>query len=368
MNKSLNTYIVRTMIALTLVAFAVMYFGLMTYYFFLYDWLFPNTPYDEKWQPSDFVVFGLIIFVGVVSASLTGWRLAQSIVRPLKSVAAAARQITSGDFSSRAQNVGSHFGEAHALINDFNTMAERLEKTEAELKYSNSAIAHELRTPLTILRGRLQGLMDGAYAPSPELYARLIVHVDDLSAIVEELRTLAMANAGKMALVLEKIDVSEEVSAALVSIEQNLAQANIKVERHLEKTPAMADKTRIRQAMLAMLDNCCRYAAGSTVFLNTGSTASYVYMRCSDTGPGLPAEMRDRAFERFWRADESRTRARGGSGLGLSIVRGIARAHNGEALIVDKQGPGFAVELRLPLQERIKPDLEARQPHVIHRA
>lgn len=351
MASNLNTHIIRAMTGITLVAFAVMYFGLMAYYFVIYDWLFPEAAYDEKWQLSDTMVLATILSTGLLSAVLVAWRLAQKIVEPLKSVATAARAITEGDFSARAEIAATPFGEAKSLMEDFNSMAERLQKAEAEIKYSNSSIAHELRTPLTILRGRLQGLLDGAFQPSTELYGRLIAHVDDLSAIVEELRTLALANVGKLELALSRVDLSIEAMSVLVSIGSDLEQAGIFVEHRLDPSPALVDPTRIRQAILALLDNCRRYAPNSDVLVETGIKDGFAYVRCRDNGPGIDAAHRERAFERFWRADESRARASGGSGLGLPIVRGIARAHGGEALIVDQDKPGLTIELQLPLDE-----------------
>ncbi|MCD2174418.1 sensor histidine kinase [Rhizobium sp. C4] len=349
MAKPLNTHILISTIGLTLLAFAVMYGGMTMFYFILYPWLYPEIGYDEKWQLIDFVVLGTILATGILAASFVGWRLAQNIARPLHSVAVAARTIAAGDFTARAQKVRWSFGEASSLLADFNTMAERLEKTEAELKYANSSIAHELRTPLTILRGRLQGLHDGAFEATPELYLRLIEHVDDLSGIVEELRTLAMANAGRLELDLRPVDVTREIEAVLSLVEQELSVAGISVRVKLTPVETRADGAKLRQALHALLQNCIRYAPASIVTIETGRAAEFAFIRISDNGPGLSPEGRERAFERFWRADESRTRARGGSGLGLSIVRGIARAHGGEAELVDRDGPGLTVEIRLPL-------------------
>ncbi len=350
MAKPLNTHILISMIGLTLLAFAVMYGGITLFYFVLYPALYPDAVYDEKWQLVDFIVLGLILATGVVAASIVGWRLARNIAAPLHSVAAAARAIATGDFSARAQDVRWSFGEASSLLTDFNAMAERLEKTEAELKYANSSIAHELRTPLTILRGRLQGLLDGAFQPTPELYGRLIDHVDDLSSIVEELRTLAMANAGKLELSLEQTDLPAEVEAVFAVVGADLSAAGITFRRNLGPATAPSDRAKLRQALHALLQNCIRYAPGSTVTVQTGMRPGFAFISISDDGPGLSPEGRMRAFERFWRADGSRTRARGGSGLGLPIVRSIARAHGGEADLLEREGPGLAVEIRLPVQ------------------
>ncbi|MEW9309970.1 ATP-binding protein [Labrys neptuniae] len=336
------------MSSLTLAAFAMMYFGTFVYYYVFYDWFYPEDPNGDKWNLGDFVVLGLIAAAGLSVAVLAGWRLAQSIIRPLKSIAGAVHLIAGGDFSARAETVETIFGEATSLIADFNTMAARLENAEAELKYSNSAIAHELRTPLTILRGRLQGLSDGVFEPNPEIYGRLILHVDGLARIVEDLRTLGLSGAGKLELKLEKIDLAEEAEAVTSSIEQDLLGVGITVERDLRRAPIIADGERIRQALVAVLDNARRYAPGSVVVVKTRITTERAFIRCSDNGPGLPHGTESRAFDRFWRSDDSRARASGGSGLGLAVVRAIARAHGGDATIGDNNGVGTSVEIWFP--------------------
>lgn len=340
---------VRAMSALTLASLALMYFGWFAYYAFLYDWLYPNDPNGDKWNLGDFIVLGVILVIGLTAATVVSWRLAQSIVRPLKSVAQAVHSIARGDFSARAKTVRSAFGEAESLIADFNAMAERLEKAEAELNYSNSAIAHELRTPLTILRGRLQGLSDGAFRPSPELYGRLLAHVEDLSHIVEDLRTLGLSSAGKIQLNLDKIDLAQEADIVIVSVEQDLAKSGVTVERDLGSAIVLADRARVRQALFALLNNVRRYAPGSTVVVQTRNVGAQALVRCTDNGPGLPAGAENRAFERFWRGDDSRARASGGSGLGLPVVQAIARAHGGDAAVADSGGKGTSIEIRLPV-------------------
>ncbi|KGF69424.1 histidine kinase [Hoeflea sp. BAL378] len=348
MAKSLNTQMVRALSALTLVAFGVMFFGWMFYYTVIYEWFYTDASYSEKWNTGDFIVLGLILAIGLSAAALVGWRLALTIVRPLKAVASAARSIAGGDFSIRAEPMQTSFGEAESLISDFNAMASRLESAEAELRYSNSAIAHELRTPLTILRGRLQGLSDGVFTPSPEIYGRLLAHVEDLTRIVEDLRTLGLSNADRLDLTLDQIDLADEAEAAIASVEQDLIGAGITVERDLESAVVLADKARVRQILFAILDNARRYAPNSTVVIRTRRTKDRAVIRCSDTGPGLPPGAEERAFDRFWRADDSRTRARGGSGLGLPIVQAIARAHGGDAAFIDTGGKGAAIEIWLP--------------------
>lgn len=349
---NLNAGLIWAMVLLTLLAFVVVYAGLVAYFFFIYDWLYHDVENQSAWQLGDTITLGLLLAVGLLTASVVGWRLARYVTEPLKSVASAVRMITHGDFSARAVLPRRSFGEAGELVADFNLMAERLERAEMELKYSNSAIAHELRTPLTILRGRLQGLLDGAFQPSPELYSRLIAHVDDLGGIVEELRTLALSNAGQLSLKYSGVDLASEVDAAATSMEDQLSVSGSLVVRRLDKARTVADQQRLRQAIIAILDNCRRYAPNSTVYLQTWQEKDHVFFRCTDTGPGLDEESRGRAFERFWRADGSRSRVAGGSGLGLPIVKAIMQAHGGDAIILPSQERGFSIELRLPRREK----------------
>lgn len=347
MAANLNARISRTMIALTLIAALIVYLGLMAYFLFIYEWLYPEFEDYAGWRTADTVMVLTLLAFGLLTASAIGWRLARRIVDPLKSVAGAARRIATGDFSARAEQPAGSFREAAELLADFNAMAERLERAEAELAYSNSAIAHELRTPLTILRGRLQGLADGVFSPSPQLYGRLIAHVDDLSAIVEELRTLALGTAGRLDLTCEPLDLAEEVGAVAQGLEAELAAAGVALTHALAPARVAADRMRLRQACVAVLENCRRYAPQSRVHLETLTAGDAVIFRCSDTGPGLSAEDQARAFDRFWRADASRGRSLGGSGLGLPIVRAIARAHGGEARLLPNAPSGLTVELRL---------------------
>lgn len=355
MARNLNLVIIRVTIAVTLLAFAVVYLGMIAYFFIVYEWLYPNLTDEDFLRTGDVVTLGLILAIGLTTASFFGWVLARRIVAPLNSVGEAARSIAEGDFSARASLPRGNFGEASDLVDDFNQMAARLQRAEAELKYSNSAIAHELRTPLTILRGRLQGLLDGVFTPSPELYGRLIDHVDDLSAIVEELRTLALSNAGQLNLQYARLDLAVEAEAALTSLEDRLGKAGIATTMALSSAVTCADRLRLRQAFVALLENCCRYAPHSTVRIETGATEKHVFFRCLDAGPGLPDESRARAFDRFWRAEDSRGRSGGGSGLGLPIVKAIAQAHGGDALILAAHNPGLAVEIRLPIRDQPVP-------------
>lgn len=347
MARSLNAQIIRTICVLTLVDFVTVILSTVLLVLMV-EWL--------EMEPGDISdtyasYFYIILFlIGLIPSVVVGWRLAHKIMRPLKAVATAVRSIASGDFSARAKATHSSFSEAEALIVDFNAMAARLERAEEELKYSNSATAHELRTPLTVLLGSLQGLSDGVVEPSSQLYELLICQVKDLTGMVEDLRTFDLANAGTLEIDLEEVDLTMEAEVVISSMEQKLASAGITIEREFGRAVVLADPRRMRQVLLALLDNACRYAPGCTVVVQTFTAENRAGMRCSDTGPGMPLDAQARAFDRFWRGGDSRARTCGGSGLGLSIVRAIARLHHGDATIIDTDSEGgLALEVWVPL-------------------
>lgn len=345
--NDLNWQLVRAMTIVAFVALSIMFFSWMLYYEVLYPRLFPSAPVTDAWSRGDTVVLAIVVATGQTIAAYVGWKLAKKIVSPLEAVAQAARAIEAGDFGARAWD-GKAFGEAERLIADFNRMAARLERAESELRFSNTAIAHELRTPLTILRGRLQGLVDGVFQPNPALYRTLLSHIEGLARLVDDLQTLSLCKAGRLELQLEQVDLAVEAEQVIRSIAPLMNEAGILLESQLESSHVLGDSVRIRQALLAVLDNCRRYAAGSTVRVEVQALQASGLVRCRDTGPGLPEEAYSLVFERFWRADDSRGRAGGGSGLGLAVVSAIVRVHRGTAVARRGEQGGMVVELWFP--------------------
>ncbi|MBN9304794.1 MAG: hypothetical protein BGO82_11200 [Devosia sp. 67-54] len=357
---TLQIRITLAMLAVALVTGGAAAFGPYLYYTLL-DWLYPNLWGDDAWTFGDYLVFAAPIVLGLAIAVALGWRVAKGIARPVEEVAEAARAIAAGDFHARAGHERRGSGETESLVADFNSMADRLEQAEAELRYSNSAIAHELRTPLTILRGRLQGLADGVFQADSQLYGRLTQHVEDLSRLVEDLRTLGLFSAGQIELRLEVIDLAEEAAKVVEMMEPDLAVAGVEVHAHFVPAYVRGDGARLRQALLALLDNARRYAGAGILTVGTRVETAQVVLYCTDFGPGLPKGAESRVFDRFWRGDESRSRASGGSGLGLAVVRAVARAHQGDALAYSRPGAGTTVEIRLPLADQAAVEAQAAQ-------
>ena len=290
--------------------------------------------------------------LSVLLASLIAWYLA----RPLSAVSKAARQVAGGDLSARALlNAGEQRGlghrpgdEALRLVDDFNVMAASLERLEAERKATAATIAHELRTPLAVLQARLAALRDGVFALDLREVGLLEQQTDQLARLVEDLRTLSLADAGRLALTSGPCDLSALVGNVVTASEPQAAEKGVRLETALTPATVQGDAGRLRQVVTNLLDNALRFtpAAGSvTLLLKTdGSGATLVVQ---DTGPGFGAGGAARVFERFYRADAGRS----GSGLGLAVVRSLAEAHGGRVAANNAPGGGAVLEVWLPLQK-----------------
>lgn len=322
--------------------------GLSPYYDVIFT-LWPNLPDAEgslTWLDLGYLALAMIL--AVPAAAAFGWWLSSRMVRPLLDVARAARAIADGDLTARANTKAGGFWETQHLIGDFNSMAERLERGEADRTYSNSAIAHELRTPLTILKGRLQGISDGVFSLTPEMLDTLIAQVDGLALIVEDLRTIGLFNADRLRLNCVEFDLAEIVRGAVGVVSVELEDAGMLLDLHLHPIVVNADPDRIRQAVIALLNNAMRYAPGTRLAIEIVADGDMAALRCTDHGPGLPAGADERVFDPFWRADESRGRVAGGSGLGLAVVKAIAVSHGGSVSASNCADGGASFTLLLP--------------------
>ncbi|WP_133243822.1 ATP-binding protein [Sphingomonas pokkalii] len=272
--------------------------------------------------------------VGGLLALMIAVRVARRIIRPLGAVADAARRIAEGDLATRIDPIPEAHGETALLIADFNAMASRLERMSHDVKLWNAQIAHELRTPLTILRGRLQGVNDGVFSLDGQLIAGLLQQVDGLTRLVEDLRSVSLADSGRLELVLADIDLVAELQAMAPTLLSMLSPAGFGLALDLQAGTFRGDAARIRQAVIALVENARRHADPCMVRIVTAFSAGTVSIQVVDDGPGLPDGFEGQAFEQFARAGHHA----GGSGLGLAVVRGIARAHGGEAQYARGQG------------------------------
>lgn len=303
----------------------------------------------------DFHFYLSALVCGLGSAlicSIIGIYLARRIARPLVQLTRVAEGLKSGDFSVRLEGSHTSTVEVKSLIESFNALATSLETMEERLRFNNMAVAHELRTPLTILRGSMQGMVDGVFPLDTKTVAGLLLQVEGLSRLVEDLRTLSLAIGQKLVMDRERFELADLVDGVLDAAKPMLDASKLAVERELMPMEAVADCQRIRQAILALLENACRYAAsGGILRCQTELTNDgFIAIRISDQGPGFPGNMGDISVNPFWRGDTSRSRVTGGTGLGLSVVKAIAAAHGGKLELRNRPGGGAIVSILL-LQE-----------------
>lgn len=287
---------------------------------------------------------------------IAGFWVSRTITQPLESMATAAQHIARGDLSMRAEPGGQR-GEMADMVRHFNDMTDALEKYERERKAATAAISHELRTPLTILRARLHAACDGVIAPSADEFRHLLDQVEHLGRLVDDLHMLSMAEAGRLPLHREPLDLLELARDALYRHEIRLTGLGIEshVVANVEQAFVDGDKDRLRQVISNLIENASRHArAGGWLQLElsvTDGDASAVPMAVlafEDAGPGLSDEVRER-LSRGFAIGERDSRAGGASGLGLSIVRMLVTQHGGDVRADRSSRGGTRFTVRLPL-------------------
>ncbi|MBN3723697.1 ATP-binding protein [Burkholderia sp. Ac-20379] len=296
----------------------------------------------------DYLIFAILLLIGLVVAVVVASRLAKRILAPLNSVAESARRIAAGDLDARALPGDRSLGDTALLVDDFNGMAVRLQRMTSDMTEWNAAIAHELRTPLTILRGRLQGIRDGVFSPDDAQIRGLLFQVEGLTRIVDDLYIMTLQDIGRLEMFIEPTRIDIEIRRAIDSVGDALNDAGFTLEVDLAAEVAPCDGARVKQALLALLDNARRYAVPGRLRISLSGRDTWLLLAVEDEGPGLSADFAPLVFEPFTRADASRSRKFGGAGLGLSVVRAIALAHGGKAGYRTSASGGSIFELSLP--------------------
>lgn len=311
-----------------------------------------NKIYEKYYDEPDLSeVIGVLLLLGVagggvaVSAAIL---FSRAVTRPVTSVGEAARLIRQGNLQARASSKGvsTAGAEISALVDDFNALATVIEDSERRLREDAAAIAHELRTPLAILTARLQGLIDGVLTAGEREHIMLLRQVETLAKIVDDLRTISLADAGQLRISLEPVDLATVVADLLPATESQALSAGMGLSHELRSAKALADADRVRQIVGNLVDNAVRYAAqGGALRIETEETSGWAILRVLDRGPGLREEEVEEIFRPFFRADASRSRESGGTGLGLAVVAAIVAAHRGHVSATNR--PRGGVEFRI---------------------
>jgi signal transduction histidine kinase len=287
--------------------------------------------------------------IAVAAAIVVSLAISARIAGPVGRIVAAARRIAGGHYAERVPETGE--GEIRELATTFNAMAGSLEATERRRLQLVGDVAHELRTPLSTLDGYLEGLEDGIVAPTDETWQLLRRETARLTGLVDELAELWRAEAKQLPLKLEPVDVGavcREIGARF-NPTATTRQIVLTVDTPSPPLFALVDRDRLTQIVWNYLSNAIRYSPdGSGIRLAVRADAGRVVIAVTDGGPGLTIEQLSSVFERFYRVDPSRSRALGGSGIGLAIVRALAEAMGGQAW-AESDGPGHGARFSVAL-------------------
>lgn len=307
----------------------------------------PGDPGSRAMDAATLAAFGeavrtalLAAAVAAVAAAIAvGLAISIRVAGPTTRLATAARRIAAGHYAERVPAAGG--GEIGDLAASFNSMAGSLEATERRRLRLVGDVAHELRTPLTTLDGYLEGLEDGVVAADPATWQLLRRETARLTRLVGDLQELWRAEARELPLRLTPIDVAALARDSVARAQPSAGARTIDVSYAGAGTLiALADRDRVAQILDNYLSNALRFAPDATrVRVASETRDGSVVLSVRDAGPGLTLDQQTQVFERFYRVDPSRSRALGGAGIGLAIVRALAAAMDGRAW-AESDGPG----------------------------
>lgn len=330
-------------------------------------------PADEDFLASvNLSILVTAVAVGIL-ALVSGSLLFRQITSPLRDLSQAAQGIAAGQLGRRVEVTGED--EIGRLGASFNQMAESLAQAETQRRNMVADIAHELRTPLTVVQGNLEALLDGVYDLNLENIAAIHRQSTLLSRLVADLRDLALADAGQLRLEWGRVNISALISQVTEGLKTQADEKEVMLKVELsEALPTIrGDEQRLKQVLFNLLSNAIRHTpAGGTVSVQcsvigdqlpvNSEQASVNMEHCTlatdhcllttvkDTGSGIPSQDLPHIFERFYRADRSRARTTGGSGLGLTISKRIIEMHGGQIWAQSWPGAGSTLAFSLPLK------------------
>lgn len=285
----------------------------------------------------------------MILALVLGGLLARSLTRPIRDLTDATRAIANGDLAQeipvRSQD------ELGALTASFNQMTADLARATQARRQMTADIAHDLGTPLTVLGGYLEAMQEGVLSATPERIATMHTEIIHLQRLVQDLRTLSLADAGQMSLNRNQVDVGALLRRVAASYQLGAENQGVALSVETESAPLsiQIDEERMAQVLGNLVSNALRYTAeGGQISLSSSLASGQARLVVADTGAGIARSDLSHIFERFYRADQARNLAAGESGLGLAIARSIVTAHGGTIAVESEVGRGTKFEIRLP--------------------
>jgi two-component system, OmpR family, sensor histidine kinase BaeS len=296
------------------------------------------------------LVFGSIC--SVTFALLLAYRVARQIGQPIETVSSAAAQMGQGDLGTRAkidERLGRSSFETLTLAQNFNTMAQALEASQQHRRDMTADIAHELRTPLGVMNSRLEALEDELIPFDVNEVQKLQQHTKLLIRLVEDLRILSLADSGQLEIHARVFDLAQIVRTVVAGFEARAVTTNVSLRLHVpENVLFSGDPDRITQVLSNLVSNALQHTPNAGEITVKLAMTDQILLSVSDTGSGIPETHLERIFDRFHRVDGSRSRASGGTGLGLAVVKSIVELHQGRITASNGQNGGALFTVFLP--------------------
>ncbi|MEH2087646.1 sensor histidine kinase [Nostoc sp.] len=303
------------------------------------------TGFELAWQRSTI----WSVLVGTTAAGGLSYWVSRRIMQRLTEMEQITQKFAAGQMDARLPV--SDIPELSGLSSSFNRMAASLEGVEARRREVIGDMTHELRTPLTVVRGYLEELADGEIEASPEIYRRLAKETRRLERLVNDLQELSKAEAGYLPINTQRVNLRPLLESLVEKFTDQLLEDGpvmlLKCPSVLP--PVLADIDRTEQVLVNLLGNAVRYTNEGSITITVGTEASLLWIAVSDTGIGIAPENLPHVFERFWRADQSRDRHSGGTGIGLTISRRLIELQGGQIQVESELGVGSTFRFFLPL-------------------
>lgn len=285
----------------------------------------------------------LAAFLVAVAVSIF---VSRQVVTPVRELMSASQRIAEGHYHERVHVSGvsdrDELDELGRLALSFNRMAAKLEQIEATRRELIGNVAHELRTPLATIKGSMEGLIDGVLPTEAATFQQIYREADRLQRLVDDLQELSRVEAGAFALQRRPVSANELVATTIARLERQFEEKDVTLETELPANlpPVLADEDRIGQVLLNLVGNALQYTpAGGQVRVTAHQEGAEAHITVTDSGIGIAVEHLPLLFTRFYRVDKSRSRAGGGSGIGLTIAKHLVEAHEGH-IWAESPGPG----------------------------
>ncbi|HAT4361368.1 TPA: HAMP domain-containing histidine kinase [Clostridium perfringens] len=300
------------------------------------------------------IVNKIILGIGVLlilASTIMGFIISRSITRPINKLMTKAKYISKGEYDKKIE-INTDILEINDLINSINNLSQSIKEQENIRKRLTGDISHELKTPLTNIQSHLEAMIDGIWEPTEERLLSVKEEAERLSSLVSDMQKLNKYDESSIKLKKDNVNISDIICFVIFQFSNLAKSKNIKIEYEKKNINLYCDKDKITQALVNIISNAIRYSnEGSTIFIEEKLKDNKVIISIEDQGIGISEEDLKYVFERFYRADKSRTRATGGTGIGLTIVKSIVSSHGGEVKLESKLGEGSKFTIILPKED-----------------